>query len=312
MLPTFEASMLASKDFDFSLAFGVGAGLFIFFKGFRIYREYLVVKDTPEISIRSIPMGLVEIHGKANGEQEVRSPVTGTPCLFYKVDVERWVQDKDSGHWSHYKTDADGPLFYLEDTTGKTLVNAHEAEFDLIRSGRREIGGWSGKSLGQFFGGAEPAPGSFVSDAELSGYVARLGSGVPSGPVHFSADDSPEVKSEKARMSARQSLDFLKDIALGGNPGWSASSRYRLTEYLILPGHWYDLTGTCVENPKPKDEHDRNLIVKGRNDPTFLISWRSEKSLESNLRKKAALHVLGGAALAVGCLVMLLSKLGML
>jgi hypothetical protein len=222
------------------------------------------------------------------------------------------VQDKNGGHWSSYKTDADGPLFYLEDATGKTLVNAHGAEFDLNRSGRREIGSGGGKSLRQLFRSSAPAPSISVSDAELSGYVARLAHGVPSGAIHFCRDDSPEVKSQKARASANQSLNFLKDIALGGNPSWGGSSRFRLTEYLILPEHWYDLTGTCTENPHPQDEHDRNLIVKGQNDPTFIISWRDEKSLESHLRKKALLHVLGGAALAVGCLAMLLSKLGML
>jgi hypothetical protein len=305
--------MFNSHDFDFGLAFGVGAGIFIFFKGFRTYREYLVLKDTPEIPIRSIAMGLVEIHGKASGEHQVRSPVTGTLCLFYKVVIEQWAQDKDSGHWIPFKNDADGPLFYLEDGTGKVLTNAHEAELDLIRSGRREINLKSGTAASQMAGEEAATAGGLVSDAELSGYVHRLAAGTTlSGPVHFSRDDSPEVKSEKARLSAQQSLNFLKTIALGGNPGAGGSSRYRLTEYLILPGHWYDLTGTCVENPQPKAEHDRNLIVKGRNDPTFLISWRSEESLESNLRKKAALHVLGGAVLAVGCLMMLLSKLGML
>lgn len=58
-----------------------------FFSGFRIYRECRVLADTPEISIRGTSMGLVEIHGKAGGEQPVTSLLAKTPCFFDKVDV---------------------------------------------------------------------------------------------------------------------------------------------------------------------------------------------------------------------------------
>ena len=50
------------------LAVGFGFGLYSFFKGFRVYREYRVIEDTPEMPIRSIPMGLVQVRGKTTGE----------------------------------------------------------------------------------------------------------------------------------------------------------------------------------------------------------------------------------------------------
>lgn len=282
---------MSSGDVNFALAFGIGAGVFLFFKGFKAYREYRVIEDTPEIPIRSMPMGLVQIHGKAKGDQVVPSPVTGTPCLFYKVDIERWVQNRNGGNWTHYRTDADGPLFYLEDATGRVLVNAHNAEYDLFKSGRRQIGrGLRVGGLSRLLTGkGDPtlmtAPGGYVSDASLFNYVESM-----PGKSNFS-------------MS-------LGGLSLGGVGGFGRSSAYRLTEYLILPEHWYDVTGTCTENPAAKDEHDRNMIVKGRNEPTFLISWRDEKRLESSLRSKAMLRIFGGAALAIACLAILLAKLG--
>ena len=109
---------LAGGNIDVALAFGIVGGLVWFVKGFRIYREYRVLADTPETPIRSIAMGLVEVHGKANAEQTIPSPVTHTPCCHYKVDIERWIRDKDGGHWSHAATDAQGVQFYLEDATG--------------------------------------------------------------------------------------------------------------------------------------------------------------------------------------------------
>jgi len=92
----------------------------------------------------------------------------------------------------------------------------------------------------------------------------------------------------------------------------AASGRYRLTEYCIVPEGSYEVSGTCVENPNPRDEHDRNMITKGQNEPTFLISSRTEKALKSMLGRKAALHIFGGAALSVVCLAIILAKLGWL
>ncbi len=284
-------------DLEVAVVVGFGAGLFWFFKGFRVYREYRVLADTPEIPIRSMAMGLVEVHGKAKGQQTVLSPVTKTPCLFYKVDIERWVRDKNGGHWSHAATEAEGVRFYLEDATGKVLVDAHGAEYDLIRTAKRETGQGAGASLGRLFGGSRDsslATGSWVSDSDLLGYAESV---VSTAHTTFSLDGG----------------SLLSGLGRGSlGLGMSSGRRYRLSEYCIVPEHWYGVAGTCVENPAPQDEHDRNMIVKGQNEPTFLISWRSEKEVQSTLRNRAALHIFGGAALSVACLAILLFRLGWL
>jgi hypothetical protein len=286
-----------STNLEVAIVVGFGAGLFWFFKGFRVYREYRVLADTPEIPIRSIAMGLAQIHGKAKGQQTVLSPVTKTPCFFYKVDIERWVRDKNGGHWSHATTHAEGVRFYLEDATGKVLVDAHGAEYDLIQTTKRETGRGVGASLGRLFGGTRDSSlttGSWVSDSDLLNYAESV---VSTAHTTFSLD-------------AGSLLSGLGRGSLG--LGMGSEHRYRLSEYCIVPEHWYDVVGTCVENPNPQDEHDRNMIVKGQNEPTFLISWRNEKEIESALRNRAALHIFGGGALSVACLAILLFRLGWL
>jgi hypothetical protein len=286
-----------STNVEVAAVVGFGAGLFWFFKGFRVYREYRVLADTPKVPIRSMAMGLVEIHGQAKGQQTVLSPVTKTPCFFYKVDIEKWVQDKNGGHWSHAATDADGVRFYLEDETGKVLVDAQGAEYDLIQIVKRETGGSVGGSLARLFGGtrdSNPAIGSWVSESELLSYAESV---VSTAHTTFSLDAG----------------SLLSGLGRGSlSLGIGSGHRYRLSEYCILPEHWYGVAGTCVENPDPQDEHDRNMIVKGQNEPTFLITWRSEKQIQSTLRKRAALHIFGGAALSVVCLAFLLFRLGWL
>ena len=283
---------MSSHGSDISVAavVGFGAGLFWFIKGFRVFREYRVLADTPEIPIRSVAMGLVEIHGKAKGLQTVLSPVTKTPCFFYKVDIERWVRDKNGGHWSHAATQAEGTRFYLEDATGKVLVDAHGAEYDLIQTAKRETGRRFGGSLSRLFGGSQDptlATGSGISDADLLNYVEAV---ISTGRGSFSLSGG----------------NLLSGLGMG------SAHRYRLSEYCILPEQSYDVAGTCIENPDAQDEHDRNMIVKGQNEPTFVISWRSEKELKGRLRNRAALHIFGGAALSVVCLAVLLFRFGWL
>lgn len=47
----------------FLLFFLVGGWLI--WLGFRKYREYRILADTPRASVRSIPMGLVHLNGKS-------------------------------------------------------------------------------------------------------------------------------------------------------------------------------------------------------------------------------------------------------
>jgi hypothetical protein len=89
---------------------------------------------------------------------------------------------------------------------------------------------------------------------------------------------------------------------------------FRLKEFCILPGRDYTITitititGTCTENPEARDEHDRNLIVKGANEPTYLISEKPLAALESSLHARVVLMAVGGAALSVVCLALLLTR----
>jgi hypothetical protein len=75
---------------------------------------------------------------------------------------------------------------------------------------------------------------------------------------------------------------------------------YRFTEYCLVAGKPTNVLGSCTENPNPADEDDRNLIKKGENEKTFLISTKSEKQLEGSLRLQAFFMIIIGAALIVG------------
>jgi hypothetical protein len=50
------------------------------------------------------------------------------------------------------------------------------------------------------------------------------------------------------------------------------------------------------------DQHPRVVIMKGKNNPTFLISWRSQRELANSLGWKCTLMIWGGPALTLLCL----------
>jgi len=281
----------------FAAAFGLGilGGLISFFYGFHMYRRYRVLADTPELPIRSIAMGLVEIHGNACGDSPLMGPVSRRPCFYYKVLIERYVIEKDKegnrkgGHWYEVKTESKGTKFYLQDATSKVLVDLQGADFDLEVTAQPEITRAGGGILNRLvYGKTTTTPAG-----NLQAYLESALSGAA-----FSVD----------------SMGLVANLASGSILGGRTerTDRYRLTEHCLLAGQAYDVTGTCMENPKPRDEHDRNMIAKGKNEPTFVISYRSEKEIERQLRKRAITYIFAGAPLATLCLGLLLWKLKLL
>ena len=61
-----------------------------------------------------------------------------------------------------------------------------------------------------------------------------------------------------------------------------------------------------------KDSSDRNLIRKGKNEPTFLISDRARADVTGMVHKGVLLMIYGGGMVAVFCLGLLLLRFGLL
>lgn len=407
---------------------GFGAGIYTFLKGFRQYRKYRLVADTPAIRIRSMPMGLVQVRGEARSEETLLSPVTRTPCYMFKVEVEEWRSDSDrGGEWKHVATDIQSVKFDVQDASGNVLIDATNAELDLPAGPTRDVRSYASPRSSAQAGATAAARHTPATDADLLQYVEQarmrhlaqmVGRGVsmvsraagaarepqrpsllgmladPTGPgaegfrnqimkaalarqdpngvisrlaleVWKHPQGSPEFESALVHVAqaysrtmastqnafdpstvvtqARQNPQVLAMVAMAaGSLGPqadpeaekarqvaltygreqmagmmrqatpTATGHYRLKEYCLLPGQTCDITGTCAENPHPRDEFDRNIILKGTNEPTFLISYRTDKQVQSWLWRQSLWMVLGGAALAVVCLAIILGKLGLL
>jgi hypothetical protein len=274
-------------------------GVYFFARGLAVYREFRVLLGTPETPIRSLAMGFVEVHGKATGAQTVTSPVGKTPCFYYNVILKARGPGSPWNRRTYRWTDQGGTSFYLEDATAKVRVNSDGMETDLLVN--KETKRHKSPEL------------SYLDAALQRASYALVGKSPPPVPPPDELINYAEEVIHAGllklhhRAMGKTHVNYAEEVK---HTGFLVSCRF--WEYCVLPGHWYDLAGTCVENPEPKDEHDRNIIVKGSNEPTFLISWRSEKGIKARLRRRAGLDTaVGGLLILLGAAAGL-SLLGLL
>jgi hypothetical protein len=125
---------------EFWAAVGAVFGAFLFVRGFSMLCTKRLILNTPSSKIRSASMGLVEITGMAKGPHTIPAGITGDPCFYYRAMA--W-QLKQSGRSNQWRKVADESLyvpFFLEDSTGRMLVNPQGAELDIHRNFKDEIG----------------------------------------------------------------------------------------------------------------------------------------------------------------------------
>ncbi|MGD0955294.1 MAG: GIDE domain-containing protein [Candidatus Acidiferrales bacterium] len=124
---------------EFYTAIGAILGLFLFYRGFRMLQYKRLIQNTPFSRIRSASMGLVEVSGMAAGPQTVPAGITGEPCFYYRATA--W-ELRESGNRREWKEVADESLyvpFFVEDPTGKLLVDAQGADLDVHRTFKDEF-----------------------------------------------------------------------------------------------------------------------------------------------------------------------------
>ena len=289
------------------LALGFLVGLVLFFVGFRTYREYRILADTPIAPVRSIPMGLVHVHGNATGETPLTSPLTGVPCYYYSVQVEKYVKKDNESKWETVRTENEERNFYLDDGTGRVLVNPHSAEYDVPQTFRAETGNQTVRN--RYVDPTLGVPGP--SQQNLVTYLTDNSK----ARAALAASNIPGAGALGKALAVEQGLESLEmgvSVGHGVTMSIGESQSFRFTEHCLLAERDCNIIGTCFENPSPKDEHDRNMVMKGQNEKTFLITSKAEGQIENSLRRKALAMILVGAALMVGVVAAALYMSGML
>ncbi|MBX7143774.1 MAG: E3 ubiquitin ligase family protein [Oligoflexia bacterium] len=109
--------------------FGLAAGIGIFFWGFGVRRRYKTIESTPTSRVRSVAVGLVEIHGRAEIENmPLRSPFSQLDCVYYSYNVEERRKSGKRHTWVTIAKFQSSQPYRVRDETGSILILPKDAE----------------------------------------------------------------------------------------------------------------------------------------------------------------------------------------
>jgi hypothetical protein len=145
-------------------AIGFCAGIYLFYSGFRMLQRRRLILDTPLSKIRSASMGIVEISGLATGPYTINAPITGRECFYCRTQVWEWKQKGRSKGWVSAASQCTYVPFFVDDNTGRLLVDPRGADLDLHCDFKEEFNT-------SFFSSADIAPGSVNAFLSRHGVV---------------------------------------------------------------------------------------------------------------------------------------------
>ena len=178
---------------------GIGAGLFLFYQGFRLLQRRQLILNTPASRIRSASMGMVELAGLAAGPFTMLAPVSGRPCYYFRTLVWEWKRQGKNNQWVQVAAECMHVPFFLDDFTGKVLGDPRGAELDLHRDFQQEY-------CDSFFTTKEEVP------ANIRSLLLR-----------HSISTTNKIKVEEFCIKPKNSLFLLG--TLGQNPGIELAPR---------------------------------------------------------------------------------------
>jgi hypothetical protein len=136
------------------LGFVAGIGLFVY--GFRLLQRRRLILDTPFSKIRSASLGMVEVSGLAVGPYAMIAPITARPCYYYRTLVWEYKQEGKNKKWVKVAGECMHVPFFIDDNTGRLLVDPRGADLDLHCDFKEEFNG-------SFFSNRDAAPGNVTS-----------------------------------------------------------------------------------------------------------------------------------------------------
>jgi hypothetical protein len=303
------------------------AGPVLFLRGFRDLRLHRLIQNTPTSRIRSMAMGLAEVHGTVLQRSSVRAPFTRHPCAYWEVEIAIRVSQKHG--WTTVYRETSGQPFYVDDGTGVALVYPKGSMCRVPFSAEEEC---LGASLPDLYS-------EYMAERRIwRRHLWRFSQmrfrehRVEEGETIYVLG-SAEPRSLSRDVSSPERLDDTREVAIPSEPAEEgadvratgtdgrapvfeagtivAAGAFRplgLHPGAVLAAHGVmqrrrarDAGPTRLGPGRLRSLHERVVAVirRGRNDPTFLISRDSEQVLSTKLGFSTFGKLVGGPVLAV-------------
>ena len=108
---------------------GAVAGVYSFFRGFRFLGRKRLIENIPTSKIRGAAMGPLEVCGKIIGPYTLISPLSQLDCFYYRATI--WISPENKRRWTKVAEEAVCVPFFVEDGTGRLMVDPSGAELEL-------------------------------------------------------------------------------------------------------------------------------------------------------------------------------------
>ncbi|HLS98021.1 MAG: GIDE domain-containing protein [Porticoccaceae bacterium] len=132
------AAMPAGK-FYMGLALASGAALIGLHQALRGLFKARLIEDIPTSRIRSASQGYVELIGLASGRgSTLASPLTASPCLWWRYTIERLERSGKSRRWRVVEKGHSEAPFFLDDGSGLCRIEPAGAEVSCLHRKRWE------------------------------------------------------------------------------------------------------------------------------------------------------------------------------
>jgi hypothetical protein len=131
--PMSIATFLSSRPDNLLVYAGIGAavGIYWFVKGFRLLQRKRLILNTPTPKVQSAAMGLVEISGLAASPYSMSSPLKRVECYYYRSIAWQLKRRGKDTEWAKVAEEVLHVPFYVDDGSGKVLIDPRGAEMDL-------------------------------------------------------------------------------------------------------------------------------------------------------------------------------------
>lgn len=125
--------------------FGVVLIVVAYFFYTKFKRLHDLILNTETSKITTLKKGFYEIKGKVvKLEEELKSPYSERNCVYYKFKVEQEQSNGKGSSWRTIIKDEQYVRFYIQDSSGKAIVNLNGAKLKFITDIKDKSGGfWS-------------------------------------------------------------------------------------------------------------------------------------------------------------------------
>ena len=282
------------------------AGGLAFRHGFIQYRNRLAMSGTATAKATAAALGLAELSGRGLGSTR-EAPITGTPCLFWKVEVQQYQARSKHRGW-HRKLERSYRVetLELEDDTGRILVWTRGAEIIPVKRVWHSRDGNppdAGLRMVSAIGLHWPEPSSrypmkiIELRIECDGPLYVMGTLAERRQIPAAPPGLFPALLERWRAAT----PALADKSFGSAFSYvgQGAKRWLAKDLSALSPAW---------SPPAVDPH-QVLLWKGDRGRAFIIAGLLEPEALTALSRRAWLSLLGGAGLMAGTLLVAVLKL---